>query len=165
MKPKCVYAGSFDPITNGHLWMILRAPVEFDLIVAVGTNPDKKYTFSEDERIEMLEKTIGASSASAKVSKMGNKLLVNYAKSIGSHYILRGIRSAADYEYERTMRYINSDISSGITTFFLMPPRELAEVSSSIVKGLVGSDGWENIVAQYVPLCVIEKLKKLRGGK
>jgi len=148
---KGVYAGSFDPPTNGHLWMIERGSRLFDsLIVAIGTNPEKKYTFSIDERNEML-KELTETYTNITVDTFENQFLVNYAKSIGAHYILRGIRTENDYEYERTMRHINNDLNSEIETLFLMPPREIAEVSSSIVKQLVGPDGWEEVIKRYVP--------------
>jgi len=77
--------------------------------------------------------------------------------------ILRGIRSESDYEYERTMRNINGDLGSGICTVFLMPPRNIAEVSSSMVKGLVGPKGWQRVVRKYVPEPVYRQLIKARA--
>ena len=79
--------------------------------------------------------------------------------------MLRGIRTAGDYEYERTMRYVNSDLNPGITTVFLQPPREFVEISSSVVKGLIGPDGWETAVKRYVPDPVFEKLREVVLGK
>ena len=154
---KGVYAGSFDPPTNGHLWMMEQGAKLFDeLIVAIGINPDKKYTFSLDERIEMLRK-ITKKCQNTTVDTYENQFLVNYARSVGAGYILRGIRSESDYEYERVMRNINSDLDPNIVTVFLMPPREIAEISSSFVRGLVGPEGWEKIIKKYVPEPVYEK--------
>ena len=82
---------------------------------------------------------------------------MNYARSLEADYIVRGIRTQADYEYERGMRYINSDLNSNITTIFLMPPREIVEISSSFVKGLVGPEGWRDVVKRYVPDAVYQK--------
>lgn len=148
---KAVYAGSFDPITNGHVWMIEQGAKLFDeLIVAVGVNPDKKGTFSLDERIQMLRDSVGKL-PHVRVDSFENSFLVHYAASVGAQYILRGIRDAGDYEFERGMRHINNDLHPKTTTVFLMPPREISEVSSSLVKGLIGPKGWEKIVAQYVP--------------
>ena len=158
-----VYAGSFDPPTNGHLWMIEEGTKLFDkLIVAVGTNPDKKYAFSAEERMEML-KAITNKFPNTEVTSFKNKYLVKYAKNSGANYILRGIRSTPSYEYERGMKQINSDMETGVETIFLMPPRNLAEVSSSLVKGMVGSEGWEQMVGKYVPQVVLGFLKKLKG--
>jgi pantetheine-phosphate adenylyltransferase len=105
---RAVYAGSFDPVTNGHLWMIREAVELFDeLIVAVGVNPEKHCTFSVDERVDML-RAVTRGFSKLRVDVFENQFLVNYAQSIGANYIIRGIRTASDYEYERTMRYINS---------------------------------------------------------
>ncbi len=148
---KAVYAGSFDPITNGHLWMIEQGANLFDeLVVAIGTNPDKKYAFSLAERMAMLRDSTHHIHSICP-DAVGHNFLVQYAHSIGAQYVLRGIRSERDYEYEREMRHINNDLRPDIVTVFLMPPREIAEVSSSLVKGLVGLEGWETIVRQYVP--------------
>jgi len=156
MFQRAVYAGSFDPITNGHVWMIEKGARLFDeLIVAIGTNPDKSYTFSIEERLYMLRGAI-QSLPHVRVDHFDNRYLVHYADTVDAQYILRGIRSAADYEYERVLRHINDDLRPEITTVFLMPPREIAEVSSSLVKGLVGPDGWEAIVQQYVPPVVYD---------
>ena len=148
---KAVYAGSFDPITNGHLWMVEQGAKLFDeLIVAVGTNPDKRYTFSPQERLQMLESAMETDHR-IRLASFDHKFLVHYASDVGAQYILRGIRNEGDYEYERGMRHINSDLRPEIVTVFLMPPREIAEISSSLVKGLIGPEGWESIVHKYVP--------------
>lgn len=155
---KAVYAGSFDPLTNGHLWMIDKGAKTFDrLVVAIGTNPDKKYTFLLDERMKML-RDVAAQYDNVDVDEFNKKFLVRYARSAGAEFVLRGIRSNSDYEFEQTMRYGNSDMDPDILSVFLMPPRELIEVSSSFVKGLVGYDGWEDEVRRYVPQAVYKKL-------
>lgn len=155
---KAVYAGSFDPITNGHLWMIEQGVKLFDeLVVAIGIAPGKQYTFSIDERLQMLKESTDQY-PNVKVDSFERQFLINYAESIGASYILRGIRIEGDYEYERTIRYINSDLSSEIQTVFLIPPREIADLSSSLVKGLVGPEGWEEVIRKYVPYIVYEKL-------
>lgn len=155
-----VYAGSFDPLTNGHLWMIEQGTGLFDkLIVAIGTNPGKKYTFTQQQRLAMLDDAL-QNMPSVEIAEFHNQYLVDYTQQRGAQYILRGIRSPGDYEYERVMRHINSDMSVGITTIFLMPPRDIAELSSSMVKGLTGPLGWENQVERYVPKHVFELLRQ-----
>ena len=84
---------------------------------------------------------------------------MDYATEIGASYILRGIRSCQDYEFEKGMRHTNAELKNDITTIFLMPPRDLAELSSSMVKGLVGPIGWEDHVAKMVPSAVFEIMK------
>lgn len=157
-----VYAGSFDPLTIGHAWMIEQGAGLFDqLVVAVGVNPDKDYTFSLEDRLQMLcESTMRF--RNVKVASFSNRYLIHYAQSLNATHILRGIRSAADYEFERTMRNLNSDLDDEICTVFLMPPRPIAEVSSSMVKGLIGPVGWRRIVRKYVPEAVYHRLIESR---
>ena len=155
-----VYAGSFDPLTIGHLWMIEQGARLFNrLFVAVGVNPDKNYSFPLEERLSMLRESTG-SFRTVSVTTFSNRYLIHYAESVGATHILRGIRSESDYEFERTMRHINDDLNSKICTVFLMPPRHIAEVSSSMVKGLIGPAGWKTVVRKYVPTPVYRRLVK-----
>jgi pantetheine-phosphate adenylyltransferase len=158
-----VYAGSFDPPTNGHLWMIEQGLEMFDrLIVAIGSNPSKNYSFTVEERLVLLRASTQTSERLV-IAHFDNRYLVDYAKKMGAKYILRGIRSPNDYEYERVMRHINSDMAPEVTTVFLMPPRDMAELSSNMIKGLTGPTGWEEMVSRYVPLPVFQALAA-RGG-
>lgn len=157
-KRIAVYAGSFDPLTNGHMWMIHEGAKLFDqLVIAIGTNPDKKYTYSLDQRLAMLKESVGKIS-NVKIDTFQNMYLVKYAKKIGAQYILRGLRNSADCTYEQGMCNINRDIDPSITTIVLMPPRNLCEISSSMIKGLIGVDNWRQIIKQYVPSPVLKKL-------
>ncbi len=154
LKKKGVYAGSFDPLTKGHMWMIETGSRLFEeFIILVGTNPEKSYNFSLEERIYLLQEST-RNIENVKIDVLKNRFVVKYAESISAGYILRGIRSEGDYSFERVMRHINADMNSKIITIFLMPPREIAEVSSSMVKGLIGPDGWQEVVEKYVPLPV-----------
>lgn len=154
-----VYAGSFDPPTNGHLWMIRQGLELFDrLVVAIGQNPSKNYVFSNEERLDLLRASI-PSCERLIFTQFNNRYLVDYAKEVDAEFILRGIRSPGDYEYERVMRHINSDMAPDINTVFLMPPRDKAELSSSMVMGLIGPDDWEKTVRRYVPEPVFEALQ------
>lgn len=142
---RAVYAGSFDPITNGHLWMIEAGSKLFDeLVIAAGVNSSKKYSFSLAERLKML-KACTKKYKNVKTDNFEGQFLVKYAKSINADYILRGIRTSADYEYERTLSHVNLDIEKGVTMVFLVPPIEISDISSSMVKDLVGSAGWEKL--------------------
>jgi pantetheine-phosphate adenylyltransferase len=155
-----IYAGSFDPITNGHLYMIQEGARIFErLIVAVGVNPGKRCSFSVEQRIALL-RSCTQGLARVEIAQFENQYLIHYAAEQGARYILRGIRNQSDFEFERTMRNVNADLAPGITTVFLMPPRQLAEVSSSFVKGLIGPNGWEKVVEQYVPRPVLDALLK-----
>lgn len=155
---KAVYAGSFDPITHGHLWMISQGASLFDeLIVAVGTNPDKSYMFSMQERVNMVRDSV-KDLPGISIESVNHQFLVQYAHSIGAQYIVRGIRNERDYEYERGMRHINSDVCPEVVTVFFMPPREIAEISSSLIKGMIGPQNWQTIVRKYVPEPVYQML-------
>ena len=155
---RAVYAGSFDPPTNGHLWMIRTAQALFDeLVVAVGENPAKHCTYSFDERVAMLQAAC-QDFPNVQIAAMRDRFLVEYAASIQAAYIVRGIRSVSDYEFERSMRHINADMQPEISTVFLMPPREFAEVSSTMIKGLIGPENWQEVLKRYVPQSVYDKI-------
>lgn len=131
--------------------MIEQGVKLFDcLTVAIGINPEKRYTFSLEDRLRMLRESL-KQFRNVSIVSFSNRYLIDYAQSIAATHILRGIRSESDYEYERTMRNINGDLDSAICSVFLMPPRGIAEVSSSMVKGLVGPKGWQKVVREYVP--------------
>ena len=165
-KRKAVYAGSFDPPTEGHMFMIREGSGLFDeLVVAIGVNPDKRSLFSVEERLELL-RAVTKDFANVTISSFESRYLIDYAAQQGARYILRGIRNASDFHFEQTMRNVNADRNPGVTTVFLLPPRELAEVSSSFVKGLVGPRGWRDFLKNMVPSPVHEALKrKFPGSK
>ena len=155
---RAVYAGSFDPITNGHLWMIREASRLFDeLVVAIGVNPEKRSMFTLEQRLEMLRDTT-AGLPNVRVDHFQNMFLVNYSREVGAQFIVRGIRNEVDYGFERGMRHINGELAPQKLTVFLMPPRDLAEISSSFVKGLMGPAGWQQVLSRYVPENVYRKL-------
>ncbi len=172
MMRKAIYAGSFDPLTNGHLWMIREGLELFDeLVVAIGENPNKKYHLSLKERIWMLKEELYTvqyqkdprMSEDIQVTEFSSKYLVNFAKHNKCSHIIRGIRNPADFQYESIIKEINHSLDPTIKTIFLMPPKELAEVSSSIVKGLIGPEGWEDVIKKYVPETVYNQLIESYG--
>jgi len=139
--------------------MIEQGVLLFDrLVVAIGINPEKRYSFTLEERLAMLRESL-RQHRNLSITSFSNSYLIDYAQQVGATHILRGIRSASDYEYERTMRNINGDFDPGICTVFLIPPRDIAEVSSSMVKGLVGPSGWKRVVRKYVPEPVYRRLR------
>jgi len=160
-----VIAGSFDPITNGHVGLIEQALSVVDqLHVVVGFNPSKKYMFSDVERLSLTKQVLtnqfGNEYHTRIVVELGRQeLLVNYAERVGAQFLIRGIRNSKDYEYEAAMESINKDISPSIETVFFFPLRDLALISSSTVQALVGFDGWESVVSKYVDPITLQKLK------
>lgn len=158
MSETAVYAGSFDPPTNGHVWMIEQSARLFGrLIVAVAENPEKQYSYTLETRLGWLRAICGPH-ANVEVAAIENEFLAHYARKVGARFVVRGIRNEADYQYERGMRYVNSDLHPGLATVFLMPPRELCEISSSFVKGMIGPEGWASVVEGYVPAVVFRDL-------
>lgn len=155
---KCIYAGSFDPITSGHFWMIQEGARLFDeLVVAVGVNPDKRSNYPLELRLEMIRNVLRGM-PHVSVASFSGQFLVEFAAAQGADFILRGIRGETDFEYERGMRYINDKINSNVSTVFLVPPKTLSETSSSLVRGLIGPPGWTHIVKQFVPDGVFDPL-------
>lgn len=161
---KAVYAGSFDPVTNGHMYILKQGARLFDnLVVAVGTNPEKRYLFPKEERMSLLARC-ASNIKNVEVTAFEGEYLARFAARIGATHLLRGIRNEHDYHFERTMRHVNNDIDPDLTSVYLMPPRHLSEVSSSFVKDLVGVAGWGELVARYVPPPVLEALRKRHEG-
>jgi len=154
---KAVYAFSGDPITFGHIDIIKRSLKVFDsVIVAVGSNPDKKYTFGLSERVDMAKKALQRFGDSVEV--MGfNGMLIDFVKENCLTHIIRGIRSNGDFEYEKTLADINKTQGLGIETWFLPCNPSLGVVSSSASKELVKHLG---DVSSYVPMHVKYKLEE-----
>ena len=158
-KRLALFPASFDPVTNGHLDLIHRAQLVFDeLVVAVARNVEKHGTFSVEERIEMLQSAVGHLPGIRITAFDG--LLVDYARRIGAHVLLRGLRAVSDFEYEFEMALMNRHMRPDIETLFLMTSQEYFYVSSSRLKELVsfGTD-----VSEWVPPLVESYLKKKFG--
>ena len=135
--------------------VVLTLPL---MVIFVGINPNKHSTYSIEERQEMLQR-ITANFLNVTVSVFENEFLVNYASSIDASFIVRGIRSGVDYEYERAIRYINADLQPNIQTVFSnATKRKLLKFLHTMVKGLVGPKDWQQIVRRYVPPAVYDKI-------
>lgn len=131
-----VYPGSFDPISNGHLDIIERAAKIFDKVyVLVSLNPNKKYIFTDEERIQFLKR---ATKHIDNVEVEGSKLLVlQYARSKNCSVIIRGMRNIYDYQSEITLFQFNHRLDNSIDTFILFPSAANLFLSSSAIKELV----------------------------
>jgi len=154
-----IYPGSFDPITNGHLDLIVRGCYLFDkLIVAILRNETKLPLFSVEERIEMLGEVVDCYPNVAVDSFEG--LLVDYAARNGATVLLRGIRAISDYEYELQMALMNRRLRPDIETVFMMASEAHSFISSRLVKEVFGLGG---NIGGLVPPPVEVRLRKRFG--
>jgi pantetheine-phosphate adenylyltransferase len=166
---KAVYAGSFDPLTKGHSWVIHEALRLTDkLYVAIGVNPDKKTYFSLKERKEQIHevlstKLLPSEYARVEIVSFENELLVHFASRLGATHIIRGIRNINDFQMEFGMNQFNRSINPQIETVFLITPDRLAQTSSSFVKGLVGVGDWESLLTRMAHAPVIAAFKAKRA--
>ncbi len=135
-----IYPGSFDPITNGHLDIILRGSHVFDeVIIAVATNQEKKHLFTVAERMAMIREVL-AGNDKIKVDTFDG-LLINYVQEKGARAIIRGLRAVSDFEYEFQMALMNRKLAPLVETFFMMSKESYMYVSSRIVKELASLGG------------------------
>ncbi len=161
MKRTAVYAGSFDPPTNGHLWMMRQGSVLFDeLIVILAVNPEKRSFLPMEQRVRLLESLAADLPGRVRVEVRMQGFLAEHATQLGATHLLRGVRNASDLEYEKTMARMNARMQPELQTVFLVPPPEYEDVSSSLVRGFIGQPGWERWVQPCVPPSVLDALKK-----
>lgn len=161
MKHVGIYAGSFDPPTKGHLWMMQRGSALFDeLVVVLAVNPDKKGFLTMEQRAALLRE-LAESLPNVRVACLTEGFLVDWAAEQGATHLLRGVRNTADFDYERAMAQMNARMEPALQSVFLMPPSELEAVSSSFVRGFIGQKGGERWVESCVPPCVAAVLNKM----
>lgn len=136
---RAVFPGSFDPVTLGHVDVITRGAALFDeIIIAVGTNTVKNYSFSAQQRMDFLEKTF-KNLANVRIEQYAG-LTVDYCKRINAQFILRGLRNPADFQFEEAIAQANKKMS-GIDTYFLLTKPEYSFISSSIVRDVMKNGG------------------------
>lgn len=153
-KRICMFPGSFDPVTNGHMDIIRRAAGLFDeVIVAVMYNPEKKGCFSWEKRVEMLEKACKEIRNVQVTSSTG--LTAVFAKKMGACVLIRGVRNQLDLESENDMAHINRMLAEGLETIYLPASLEKSNISSTYVRQLAsfGAD-----ISPFVPEEVREEI-------
>ena len=153
---RAIYAGSFDPITNGHLDVLSRAAKVFEqVILAVAVNSEKTGLFTPEERVTLLKQSIG-DAPNIRVTHFQG-LLVEFARMEKACAIIRGLRAVSDFELEFQMALMNRRLEPALETLFLMPKEEYSYVSSRLVKEVarLGGD-----VSALVPACVERALRK-----
>jgi len=148
-----VFPGSFDPITNAHVDIVERAGKLFDKIyVAVGINTSKKGFFSPEERLAMIREVFASAGERVEAVQFSG-LTVDFCKRVGARYILRGMRSAGDFEYEKAIALNNAVLASDIDTVFLVSSSGLSHISSTIIREIIVNGG---DVSQLVPEAVVK---------
>ncbi|MCD8212689.1 MAG: pantetheine-phosphate adenylyltransferase [Campylobacter sp.] len=155
MKRSCIYPGTFDPITNGHIDVIKRASKIFDrVIVAVAKSDSKNPMFDFKRRIDMV-KIATENFKNVEVEGFDN-LLVDFAKNHDINTVIRGLRAVSDFEYELQIGYANAALWSEFETVYLMPSLKNAFISSSIVRSVLRHNG---DVGALVPSEILPNLK------
>jgi len=156
MKKIAVFPGSFDPVTRGHENIVVRAIPLFDeIIVAVGKNVQKDSFFYLDTRIDFLEKVF-QDYPTVKVMPYEG-LTVDFCRQENAKYILRGLRTSADFEFERSIGQMNKKMYHDIETIFMLSLTEYTPVSSSIVRDIIRNGG---DASQFVPEAIAVDLEK-----
>ena len=161
MVNRAIYPGFFDPITNGHIDIILRGLKIFDsILVAVLENPKKTALFSTKERMCMIREIFAEHSTIEVKSFHG--LMVDFARKNGAKTVMRGLRAVSDFEYEFQMALMNRNLDPEIEILFMMPSVQYSFLSSALVKEVCSLGG---SVQGLVPELVERKLKEKMKGK
>jgi pantetheine-phosphate adenylyltransferase len=150
---KAIFPGSFDPITLGHVDIINRAlPLFAEIIIAVGVNTEKSYLFSLEERVSFIKKHY-ANEPKVRVETYTG-LTIDFCKKLNIHFILRGLRNPADFEFEKAIAQTNRKLST-VETVFLLTSADTSFISSSIVRDVLRNGG---DISGFVPESVPKKL-------
>lgn len=171
VSPKAAfYAGSFDPLTNGHLSVIFKAIQSFDrMVIGIGYNPNKKEFLPLETRISMIREAIQQSDQlkdhadKITVISFSDTYTVSAAVANGCGALVRGLRNTNDFEEENLLATVNETLCEDLglprlQTHLFNADADKVGISSSMVKNMIGFTGWEKAVKRYVPAIVLEKL-------
>lgn len=144
---KAVFPGSFDPFTTGHANIIERTLNLFDeIVIAIGINSKKQYLFPLENRIQSISNFY---QTEPKISvKPYEGLTVNFCQQIGAKYLVRGLRTSSDFDYERTIALMNKSIDNQLETVFIISAPELSAISSTVVREIYNHKG---DISQFIP--------------
>lgn len=159
--PVAIYPGTFDPITRGHIDIVVRASGIFTKVIAiVSVNPNKNCLFTDSERLELAQESL-KHLPGVEVIQYGG-LVVDALREYEASTIIRGVRAMSDIDYEFQMAFTNRQLNNAAETVFLMPSAEYTYLSSSLVRNIAQFDG---DISQLVTPPVEAALKKKFGGK
>lgn len=166
MPRTALYAGSFDPVTNGHIDVIRHAVRLADrLVLAIGVHPGKTPLFSADERLAMLQEICGPIAKDAKCELACitfDGLAVNVAAKEGATILIRGLRDGTDFDYEMQMAGMNETMTPAVQTVFLPASPAVRPITATLVRQIAGMGG---DVSAFVPASVVTLLKKKFAGR
>jgi pantetheine-phosphate adenylyltransferase len=161
-----LYAGSFDPVTNGHVDVVRHAVRLADrLVLAIGVHPGKAPLFSADERLAMLEEICGPIAREAKCEIACitfDNLAIEAARQAGASVLIRGLRDSTDFDYEMQMAGMNEAMAAGVQTVFLPASPAVRPITATLVRQIAGMGG---DVSSFVPATVAARLKKRFAAK
>jgi pantetheine-phosphate adenylyltransferase len=161
MKKIALFPGSFDPLTAGHVDLIERGALLFDeLIVGVSVNTNKVNYFTGAERVPLIQEAL-AHIPNVRVVLQETELTVTSAKKLGAKFLLRGIRSVKDYEYERDIMEMNHHLNPELETVFLLADAKFSYISSSLLKEILHFSG---DVEAYLPPNIYQAIVKKRDA-
>lgn len=160
-----LYPGSFDPLTNGHVDVLLQALDLFDkVVVAIGVHPSKKPLFSVEERVEMISDEIGRIGENAR-ERLGfvtfSGLVVDAAREAGAVALVRGLRDATDFDYEMQMAGMNGTMAPGLRTIFCPASPAVRHITATLVRQISAMGG---DVSPFVPAGVLARLVDKAAG-
>ena len=153
---RAIYPGSFDPPTNGHLNIIQRCAQIFNEIdIVIAANPGKQYTFSPQERFEMMQDLMSGYT-NIRVH-LWDRLIVDFAEQVGARVMIRGVRALQDFDYEFELSLLNKGLNPGVETIFVPTDPQYFVLRSSAIKELarLGGD-----ISTMVPVSVAERLRQ-----
>ena len=163
MENVAIYAGTFDPVTYGHIDVIERASKLFDqVIVGIAVNPNKKPLFTLDERVSLTAQVLGELK---NIDVFGfDSLLLDFAKKHKAGVILRGLRTVTDFDYEFQLASMNRHLNPKIETLFLMPAERFMCISSSLVREIASLGGdVSSFVPKIIAQALFDKFKSITG--
>lgn len=164
MSRIALYAGSFDPLTNGHVGLLEAAAPLFDrLVVAIGVHPGKAPTFSVEERKALIAASCGGKLAGCALDVVTfDGLTIDAARQAGAGVILRGLRDGTDLDYEMQMAGMNAVMAPQLRTIFLPAPAAVRHITATLVRQIAQMGG---DVASFVPAPVAAALAKKRAAQ